>query len=457
LAVTKLWKVEFSLGNVLKYVKNPDKTDEELTYSRQDFQALQDVIDYAENESKTHQRYYISGINCNPDKAREEFIITKQAFGKTGGIQAYHGYMSFPKDEPITPDEAHQIGIEYASEVWGKDFEVVVTTHLDREHLHNHFVINSISFVDGHRLHDEKAWVINRHIADRICQEHGLSIIEKPERNIDTQYLTNKDKKGYPTRYNMVKDAIDYCIANSYNFTQFKQQLCSMGYSYDFNMNHTYWTVTPKGYSKPIRLYRLGDDYTNDRIQERIKEHSWEPRTTPFVKHITYSVPKTVDLLRRKGSLYNLYLFYCYKLGYLPERKKNAKNSSRLHYIYREDLMKIDRISDELKLLEEHHIDDTEQLFSFKESVEADIKALTDERAELYKVKRHKDTAGEKRTEVETRISDINTRLKKLRKDVRMCDDIAERSKVIEQNIEIAERDEQLEQTKEVELNERIQ
>ena len=144
MAVTKLWKVEFSLGNVLKYVKNPDKTDDELTYSRQDYQALQDVIDYAESENKTHQRYYVSGINCNPDKAREEFVFTKQAFGKTDGIQAYHGYMSFPKDEPITPDEAHQIGIEYASEVWGDEFEVVVTTHLDRDHLHNHFVINSV-------------------------------------------------------------------------------------------------------------------------------------------------------------------------------------------------------------------------------------------------------------------------------------------------------------------------
>ena len=456
MAVTKLWKVEFSLGNVLKYVKNSEKTDTDLIYSREDYQELQDVIDYVEDENKTHLKYYVSGINCNPLTAREEFVTTKQKFGKTEGIQAYHGYMSFPKDEVITPDEAHQIGLEYANEVWGTDFEVVVTTHLDREHIHNHFVINSVSCTDGHRLHDEKAWVINRHIADRICREHGLSTIEKPERNIDTHYLTEKDKQGQPTRYNLVKDAVDYCIEHSYTFSQFKQQLQDLGYGYDFNLNHSYWTVTPKGYSKPIRLYRLGEDYTNDRIQERIKENSLELRRTPFVKHITYSVPTTVALLRKKGSLYNLYLYYCYKLGYLPQRNKSAANSSRLHYLYREDLMKIDKISDELKLLEAHQIDDIEQLFSFKENVQAEITALTKERADLNKVKRQKDTVGEKRSEVEARIDDINKRLRKLRKDVRLCEDIAERSKVMEQNIEIAQRDEQREQAKEVILYERI-
>lgn len=457
MAVTKLWKVEFSLGTVIKYVKNPDKTDSDIAYSRQDYQALKDVIDYVEKDNKTHQKYYVSGINCNPDKAREEFVLTKQRFNKTKGIQAYHGYMSFPKNEYVSPDEAHQIGLEYAREIWGDKFEVVVTTHLDREHVHNHFVVNSVSFVDGHRLHDEKAWVINRHIADRICREHGLSVIEEPERNADPYYLTQKEAKGKVTRYTLAKDAVDYCIAHSYSFSQFKQQLHSMDYSYDFNPNHMYWTVTPRGYDRPVRLYRLGEDYTNRRIQERIDERAWELRTTPFVSHISFSVPKAVDLLRRKGSLYNLYLFYCYKLGYLPKKKVTVKNSSRLHYLYREDLMKIDKISAELKLLEEHNIDSYEQLTDFKDNAEAEMKALTEERADLYKVKRRKDTVGEKRTEVLSRISDINNELKKLRKDVRLCDDISERSKVMEQNIEIAERDEAIQQTKEVEFDDRIQ
>ena len=151
MAVTKLWAVKVRLGAVLDYATNPEKTDKTLKeYSLDDYQALRDVLAYAKDEEKTEHEYFCEGINCNVDNAREQFVSVKEGFGKADGIQAYHGYLSF-KEQDITPELAQKIGMEFANEVWGERFQVVVTTHLNTKHLHCHFVINSVSYVDGKR------------------------------------------------------------------------------------------------------------------------------------------------------------------------------------------------------------------------------------------------------------------------------------------------------------------
>lgn len=204
MAVTKLWKVSVQLGQVLDYTTNPEKTANP-EYSAEDYQALKDVLAYAKDEEKTEHEFFCDGINCNVAMARDQFITVKEQFGKTDGIQAYHGYLSFKENE-VTPEQAQQIGMEFATKMWGKRYQVVVTTHLNTKHLHCHFVINSVSFADGKRLKDkEKSWYYFRHIADEICLEHKLSIVEKPELHRSPAYLTKKDEAGMPTRYNNAK------------------------------------------------------------------------------------------------------------------------------------------------------------------------------------------------------------------------------------------------------------
>lgn len=229
MAVTKLWKVSVRLGQVLDYTTNPEKTANP-EYSAEDYQALKDVLAYAKDEEKTEHEFFCDGINCNVAMARDQFITVKEQFGKTDGIQAYHGYLSFKENE-VTPEQAQQIGMEFARKMWGKRFQVVVTTHLNTKHLHCHFVINSVSFADGKRLKDkEKSWYYFRHIADEICLEHKLSIVEKPELHRSPAYLTMKDEAGMPTRYNNAKKAIDEAIAMSRNLRQFQYELSVMGY-----------------------------------------------------------------------------------------------------------------------------------------------------------------------------------------------------------------------------------
>ena len=131
MAVTKLWKVSVRLGQVLDYTTNPEKTANP-EYSAEDYQALKDVLAYAKDEEKTEHEFFCDGINCNVAMARDQFITVKEQFGKTDGIQAYHGYLSFKENE-VTPEQAQPVSY----------------THLDvykrqSERLHSRLVLQKI-------------------------------------------------------------------------------------------------------------------------------------------------------------------------------------------------------------------------------------------------------------------------------------------------------------------------
>ena len=205
MAVSKLWAVKSNLGKVIDYANNPKKT-RNPKYSEEQYQALADVIAYAKDEEKTEKQFFVEGINCNPSTAREQFVSVKEGFAQTDGIQAYHGYMSF-KEQDITPELAQKVGMEFAKRMWGKRFQVVVTCHLNTHHLHCHFVINSVSFVDGKRLVDnEKRWYFFRHVADEVCKEYGLYFNPEPKFERPTNYYYNKlEKAGMPNRHQVIR------------------------------------------------------------------------------------------------------------------------------------------------------------------------------------------------------------------------------------------------------------
>ena len=452
MAVTKLWSVTTRLGQVIDYATNPEKTSAKIQreYTPEQYQALADVLAYAKDEEKTEQEFYVEGINCNVAIARDQFVTVKELYGKTEGIQAYHSYLSF-KETDISPEMAQKIGMEFANEVWGKRFQVVVTTHLNTKHLHCHFVINSISFIDGkHLWGEEKAWFKFRQVADRICEKYGLYYDPNPNRSKQSDYLTMKEKAGMPTRYSVVKEAIDYAIAHSRSKAEFEYALKEMGYLYNLSPSRKYWTVIPKGYNKPIRLKNLGEDYTNARIEERLRANRDRIDIQPFQRQTyrprQYRLPTRKDKIKKVGGIYGLYLYYCYRLGYLPKYKK--QNNARLHYLLKEDLMKLDQITDEVRLLGKHHIVTAEQLFSYKSSVEKKIETLTADRTHLRKKIRTK-IDDETLSKAKEEISSITEELRALRKEVRLCDGIAERSKVMDKNLEQVHADEKKIQRKE--------
>lgn len=147
MTTTGFWPVKNRLKEVIDYAENPGKTIDKKYVDGDLYNALQ----YVSNDKKTDKQMYVSGINCNAKRAYERMMAIKKRFGKLGGNVAYHGYQSFVSGE-VTPEEAHKIGMETARRMWGADYEIVVTTHLNTDNLHNHFVINSVSFRTGGNL-----------------------------------------------------------------------------------------------------------------------------------------------------------------------------------------------------------------------------------------------------------------------------------------------------------------
>ena len=373
---------------------------------------------------------------------------------KEDGIQAYHGYLSF-KEQNITPELAQKIGMEFANEVWGKRFQVVVTTHLNTKHLHCHYVINSVSFKDGKRCQDT-SWFKFRKVADRICEKYGLYYNPNPNRSKQSSYYYKQEQAGMPTRYSMVREAIDEAIAHSTNIRSLDYALTQMGYEHCLSESRKYWTIVPKGYTKHIRLKNLGEDYTEEAIRRRLMENQ-RVRIVPFAKQTVvirqYRLPTRENKIKKVGGLYGLYLHYCYRLGYLPKYKK--QNTARLHYLLKEDLLKLDKITAETRLLGRENISTDEQLFSYKESLKGQIKTLNDDRTHLRKKARTK-MSDDELSKVKEQISTVSDKIRELNKEVRLCDDIAERSKVMEQNLETIRAEEEKQQRKEQKRNDKF-
>ena len=439
MAVTRIWSIKGRAGAPLSYIANPEKTQREFTDP--EMQALQDVIAYAANESKTQQFYYTSGINCSVECARDQFDTTKLRFGKLGGNVAYHAYQSFKPGE-VTPEEAHAIGVELANELWGDRFQVVVATHLDKDHLHNHLVINSVSFIDGLKFHEcRENTRLLRDTSDRICLEHGLSVIEKPKGKRVSSYVYKMEHAGMPTRYNVARQAIDESVALSLNLEEFKSELRVRGYSYRFDPQRKYWTITPPGWKKPIRIHQLGPDYTRESIERRIYENDPSVRTERLRQHYRipnhYNLRRRIDRIMDRSGLEKLYLRYCYELGYLPRYRQNP---TKLHILLKEDLLKCDQYSEQAKLLAKYHVDTDEDLSRLMETLEEKMNELSGKRDELRLVVKR---VGPDETIAKAKgdIKELTAEIKELRRELKVCGQVQERSGHVRENLEVIERD----------------
>ena len=268
MASTGFWPVKSRLKDVIRYAENPDKATDKRFLDEDLWAALR----YVENDQKTDQTMYVSGINCPKQRAYQCMMATKRRYGKLGGNVAYHGYQSFVADE-VTPAEAHKIGMETAKRMWGENYEVVVTTHLNTDNIHNHFVVNSVSFKTGRKFGNHiRDHIRLRQISDEICLQHGKSVIPF------THFYSNKKaywikKSGRLTHRDILRRDIDEAIASSATVKDFEYCLKNLGYRFERDFYYEHPSVIADGWQRSVRIDSLGKDYTKNRIIERCREN----------------------------------------------------------------------------------------------------------------------------------------------------------------------------------------
>lgn len=461
MATTSIWRVKGWLGKVVVYVENPDKTTNPKFYTQEDMteqdgQELSDVIRYAVNSEKTQKadnedcavvHRFVSGINCSPSTARDEMLAVKKRFGKESGTVAYHGYQSFAPGE-ATPEMAHEIGMKLAARLWGDRYQVIVATHLDKEnHLHNHFVLNTVSFVDGIKYHrTRKDYYKMQTVSDELCREYGLSVIEQPQQGRGKQYGEwRAEQEQRPTWRGLIRADIDEAIRQAMTERQFFDALRKKGYAVKVGKDIS---VRPPGKERFVRLMRnFGEDYSLDSIRRRILSQRRPERRTTEQKPEILRVRLIGNLktARKLTGFRTLYVHYCYLLGIFPKNRPQ-QSRKRLHFLLREDLLKLDAITAETRLLIGHRIDTAEQLFCYRDEVNGKIEALTADRKQLYKAQRTAAVKSdpEKASEVKVKVAALSKELAALRKEVVLCNSIAERSGVIKEKIKAVREDEHI-------------
>lgn len=380
MATTSLWAIEGRIDYLIRYVENPEKTT-----SSDEFNGLWHVVGYATRDDKTEQKLFVNGLNCLPEIAVEEMIITKKQFHKCDGRIAYHGYQSFRPGE-VTPETAHRIGMRLAWEMWGGDYQVVVSTHLDKAHIHNHFAVNSVSFVNGKKYDRTNAeYRRMREVSDRLCREYGLSIIESPQNRKSNRVVYWAEKAGQPTRYNLLRQAIDEAILRSMTLTLFYLAMERLGYEVKTNTQHL--AFRPHGAERFVRVKMLGLEYEFASIRSRILRQMVPKIPIKSTKEITFRRFRGLFKTKKKiGGFRGLYLHYCYRMGVLP--KNNPRKP--IHPLLAEDLRFLDRLIAQMALLCKNKINTAEQLRDFLARKQDELQKMTTTRNQLNTILRRK-------------------------------------------------------------------
>ena len=438
MATTSIWKIDSRLDHVIDYTTNIEKT---LVYGNSaNYQELHNLSEYDKLNFDTESQLYISSLNCSKETAYEEMMLTKKQYSKTDGILGFHAFQSFKEGE-VTPEQAHEIGVKLAQEMWGDRFEVIVSTHFNTKHYHNHFVINSVSFKDGKKYYDNRVnYAKLRELSDSLCQEYGLSVLkEKPCKNSKINYA-NYYKKYTETDnyYTIAKKDIDRAIAMAYSYTDFENLLKAMDYEIIYRGKNIL-SIRRDPYKKNIRIERsFGTEFSIKRIKERIDEE--KTIRIPFIEEYGIKKPKRFVPYHKKKhkGLYSLFIHYCYLLKVFPKKYPRKP----LPAYIRVDIKEMDSISKQTELLVKNKIVTDEQFLLFKQEKEKNLDNLLKEREDLWK-EYNKSKNNKDKRDIRLKIDSLYKVINAFKYELKLCDLIEERSTKIKNNIKNFEENKQ--------------
>lgn len=414
MAITKIWAVKDDLRRVLNYIENPDKTKEELG------DGLKEVLAYTTQGYKTNEKVYITGINCEPSTSLKQMMNTKLSYNKMDGRLAFHAVQSFKPGE-VTPEECHSLGVQLAKQMWGNRFEVVVSTHLDKDHLHNHFVVNSVSWVDGRKFTNcKKDYQTFKQLSDQLCRDNHLSIIQKPGKAMHYAEW-NAEKKGKPTYRSLIIHDVEYALSRSFSIHDFQHEMEALGYV--VSTNRKYISVLHPQAKRMVRLKSLTRDnlYSEENIMNRILNNSM------FIDFSNNKSEIKWDYYNGKAKKLHgfkaLYFKYLYLLGVIESEDFKIRHTSPL---LRDDLIYMDKITTENTFVGKHNLETIEDVLAFKVSLNKEIESWMNQRRSIYnKIKRTRDPNLKKQLEMDR--DTLTSKIAHGKKEIKICEDIEKR------------------------------
>ena len=280
MAVTKIKAIRGTLSKAIAYILNPEKTDEKLL---------------------------VSSYGCASETAAREFEWTRKIAEQKGmnpvRIIARHVIQSFEIGE-VTPELAHEIGKQFADEILGGKYEYVLTTHIDKDHVHNHLIFNAVDFVDYHAYKSYKRIYYDmREVSDRLCKENGLSVIP-PSQNKGMGYKEYTEAKRGTSWKQKLKQTIDRLVITAKDYDDFLRLMQEAGYEIKPGK---YISFRAEGQERFTRSKTIGENYTEERIKERIAGRTprkSQRQTTPKGISLIGDIQERIRLIDSKGYEY---------------------------------------------------------------------------------------------------------------------------------------------------------
>lgn len=442
------------------------------------------LIRYVTNQDKTEEQVLTAYLNCDPGHAYQQMMDTKRAVGKTDGRQAYHIIQSFAPGE-ITPELAFELAQEFAREHLA-GYQVVIGTHVDRHHIHSHIVLNSVNMDTGAKYVSTRQnyYAQIRAISDRLCREHGLSVIIEGDGQKSMSYIEwLRQSKGQPTYRSMLEADLKAAIEDANDIGHFYMLMEDKGYEVKHG-NRLGFRL--RGQDRFMYPERRNTQYSEEGIRAAIDGNLLEIEAgrkpvviyrqpyRPYKKHPKY-----------KGFL-ALYYHYLYILGKIEKRQYPPRITGKM----RQEVMRFEQLREQFQFLNEHGISTESDMTAFVETAEAKINVLTKQRTILNVQKKKRqplfqaltdekalalakrlydqgqrgmeaeaqqymdavkllDSCGESRevlsqqqSELYTKLADLNRELRQVRKQIKMCEEIRAQAAAMQENIRQSERPE---------------
>ena len=443
MAITKIIAIRDRLDKRVNYAVNGEKT------------TLDAGITYAANPEKTEQHFFTSAINCEScETAFAEMQATKRRFGKLGGVVGYHFIQSFAPGE-VTPEQAHRIGVEFAERLFGKRYEAVIGTHLDKAHLHNHVVVNSVSFVDGKKYHSSPGsyYFEVRSTSDILCRENDLSVIA-PQGKGKHYAEWKAENTGKPTIRSIIRGDIDSIIGEAYTYETFLMLLRRAGYVVRNAPNRKYVTVLPPGGKRAIRLDSLGEGYTEQDIRRRLAaQREGSTLATHTFTHTgrRYRIKgrRPTGTQRKIKGFQALYLRYLYLLRG-THRKKHFR---RVPFSMRQEVIRLQRYDRQFRYLWTNGLTTVEELEQRITALEREIYDGEQQRKPLYRERRNAEDEAYK-TQCSAEIDRQTAALREKRRELALCRRILEDVPLVSRQVQQAEAERREEVRKEAQKRE---